>query len=223
MKKQLLALHHISKTFVDGGEKRTILDDVCLEVHEGELVAIVGPSGSGKSTLLNITGIMLEPEQGQVFLNGENMTEKKKKEWTKIRKNQIGFIFQHHQLLPYLTAEDQLSVFGRRAKKSGIDMEQMMEDLGIAGCKKRYPAQLSGGERQRVAIARAFVNDPSIILADEPTASLDEARGRQVVEMIRAQIKKYKKAGIIVTHDKRVLDLVDRVYYLENGVCKEQA
>ncbi len=223
MKKQLLALHHISKTFVDGGEKRTILDDVCLEVHEGELIAIVGPSGSGKSTLLNITGIMLEPEQGQVFLNGENMTEKKKKEWTKIRKNQIGFIFQHHQLLPYLTAEDQLSVFGKRAKKSAIDMEQMMEDLGIAGCKKRYPAQLSGGERQRVAIARAFVNDPSIILADEPTASLDETRGRQVVEMIREQIKKHKKAGIIVTHDKRVLDLVDRIYYLENGVCKEQA
>ena len=223
MKKQLLALHHISKTFVDGGEKRTILDDVCLEVHEGELVAIVGPSGSGKSTLLNITGIMLEPEQGQVFLNGKNMTEKKKKEWTKIRKNEIGFIFQHHQLLPYLTAEDQLSVFGKRAKKSAIDMEQMMEDLGIAGCKKRYPAQLSGGERQRVAIARAFVNDPSIILADEPTASLDETRGRQVVEMIREQIKKHKKAGIIVTHDKRVLDLVDRIYYLENGVCKEQA
>lgn len=223
MKKQLLALHHISKTFVDGGEKRTILDDVCLEVHEGELIAIVGPSGSGKSTLLNITGIMLEPEQGQVFLNGKNMTEKKKKEWTKIRKNEIGFIFQHHQLLPYLTAEDQLSVFGKRAKKSAIDMEQMMEDLGIAGCKKRYPAQLSGGERQRVAIARAFVNDPSIILADEPTASLDETRGRQVVEMIREQIKKHKKAGIIVTHDKRVLDLVDRIYYLENGVCKEQA
>ena len=223
MRQQLLALHHISKTFVDGGEKRTILDDVCLEVHEGELIAIVGPSGSGKSTLLNITGIMLEPEQGQVFLNGKNMTDKKKKEWTKIRKNEIGFIFQHHQLLPYLTAEDQLSVFGKRAKKSAIDMEQMMEDLGIAGCKKRYPAQLSGGERQRVAIARAFVNDPSIILADEPTASLDETRGRQVVEMIREQIKKHKKAGIIVTHDKRVLDLVDRIYYLENGVCKEQA
>lgn len=215
MSKTILNLSHISKSYMDGTEERKILNDISIDVKEEEIIAIVGPSGSGKSTLLNIIGMMLSPDEGNVSIDGQDMSKKKKKDWTQVRRDKIGFIFQNHQLLPYLTAREQISMM--QDKKSNVNIDTMMKELDVEHCKKRYPSKLSGGERQRVAIARAFVNDPVIILADEPTASLDEIRGRQAVEMIRNQVKRYKKAAIIVTHDARILDLVDAVYSLENG------
>lgn len=220
MSKTILKLCNISKSYMDGEEKRTILHDVSLEVKEEEVVAIVGPSGSGKSTLLNIIGMMLSSDDGHVIIADQDMSQKKKKEWTNVRKDYIGFIFQNHQLLPYLTAREQISMM--QDKKNKVDIDLMLEELDIKHCSRRYPSKLSGGERQRVAIARAFVNDPTIILADEPTASLDETRGRQAVEMIRNQVKRYKKAAVIVTHDTRILGLVDRVYYFEHGNIVEK-
>ena len=183
-------------------------------VKEGEFVAIVGPSGCGKSTLLNIAGMMLSPDRGEVHLSGENVSQLPKQKWTRIRKEQIGFIFQNHQLLPYLKAGEQLSVLLKTKRE---DVEELFQELGIRNIIDQYPAKLSGGERQRVAIARAFATDAKLILADEPTASLDSERGKHAVEMIQMEVHRRNKAAIMVTHDERVLSLVDRIYRMEDG------
>ena len=211
----ILSLRNISKSYKDGKEKRTILDSLDFTVNAGEFVAVLGPSGSGKSTFLSIAGLLMTPDSGSVFIHGQDMTALKKKLWTKQRREHIGFIFQNHQLLPYLKVQDQLGVTNKKLAASR--KEELLKELGIFEVRKQYPAQLSGGERQRTAIARAFASNQSLILADEPTASLDANRGRQVVEMIRHQVKKEQKAAVMVTHDERVLDLVDRVYRLENN------
>lgn len=217
MSRHMLKLENIRKSYQDGAERNLILDDISFHVEAGEFAAIVGPSGSGKSTLLSISGMMLSPDSGCVYLDGNNMSGLKQSEWTKIRMEHIGFIFQNHQLLPYLKGREQLTAFQNKEKQGRISAAELLEELGLNDCANRYPAQMSGGEKQRTAIARAFINDPDIILADEPTASLDRERGRQVVEMIRRETKKYQKAAVMVTHDERVLDLVDVVYHLDDS------
>ena len=217
MTKEILSLKNIEKSYQEGQSMRTILNHVDLSVHEGEFVAIVGPSGCGKSTLLNIAGMMLSPDQGEVDLCGNNVTSLPGRKWTKIRKEEIGFIFQNHQLLPYLKAGEQLSVL---LKTSRQEVEQLFRELEIENIIDQYPAKLSGGERQRVAIARAFATNAKLILADEPTASLDSQRGRHAVEMIQMEVHKRNKAAIMVTHDERVLDLVDKIYRMEDGKLK---
>ena len=217
MTKEILSLKNIEKSYQDGQSMRTILNHVDLSVHEGEFVAIVGPSGCGKSTLLNIAGMMLSPDQGEVDLCGNNVTSLPGRKWTKIRKEEIGFIFQNHQLLPYLKAGEQLSVLLNTNRQ---EVEQLFRELEIENIIDQYPAKLSGGERQRVAIARAFATNAKLILADEPTASLDSERGRHAVEMIQMEVHKRNKAAIMVTHDERVLDLVDKIYRMEDGKLK---
>ena len=226
MENYAIRLKHITKKYQDGDQENTVLDDISLEVKQGEFIAIVGPSGSGKSTLLSIAGALLSETSGEVMIGSTRVSEKNRKLWTKIRSEQIGFIFQNHQLMPFLTVEEQLKLVSDFSKKNQKKAEilvrkkladELLEDLGLGELKKKYPAKMSGGEKQRVAIARAFMNNPDVILADEPTASLDGKRGRQVVEMIRKEVKKHKKAAIMVTHDERVLDMVDVVYRLENG------
>ncbi|BBF43462.1 heme efflux system ATPase HrtA [Lachnospiraceae bacterium KM106-2] len=218
MSNHVLQLNHITKKYKDGNQEKLVLDDISLEVSQGEFVAIVGPSGSGKSTLLSIMGVLLSPTSGELHIGDINTANLKQKDWTNIRRERIGFIFQSHELVPFLTVKEQLSLIkGMNKKRSSIEEDELLEELGLAECKKQYPSQLSGGQKQRVAIARAFMNDPSVILADEPTASLDGERGRQVVEMIREQTKKNHKASVMVTHDERVLDLVDTIYHLEDG------
>lgn len=214
MTQEVLRLKDIEKSYQDGQTKRTILNHVDLSVKEGEFVAIVGPSGCGKSTLLNIAGMMLSPDRGEVHLLGENVSQLPKQKWTRIRKEQIGFIFQNHQLLPYLKAGEQLSVLLKTKRE---DVEELFQELGIRNIIDQYPAKLSGGERQRVAIARAFATDAKLILADEPTASLDSERGKHAVEMIQMEVHRRNKAAIMVTHDERVLSLVDRIYRMEDG------
>lgn len=222
MSEYVLELSHITKAYPDGGRKNVVLDDISLKVKRGEFVAIIGPSGSGKSTFLTIAGMLLSPDAGRVEINGRNLSEDRRKNWTRIRKEHIGFIFQNHQLLPYLKAEEQLTMFQSKESRGKVDIDAMFEELGITDCKAKYPSELSGGQKQRIAIARAFVNDPDIILADEPTASLDRERGRQVVEMMRMEVKKYNKVAVMVTHDERVLNLVDKVYCLEDRTLTER-
>lgn len=204
----------IVKSYQDGESKRTILDHVNLTVNAGEFVAVVGPSGCGKSTLLNIAGMMLSPDAGTICLCGQNVSALPKRKWTELRRDKIGFIFQNHQLLPYLKAGEQLSVLLKADKK---EVRELFTELNIEHLIDHYPATLSGGERQRVAIARAFASDADLILADEPTASLDSERGRHVVEMIRMEVHKRNKAAVMVTHDERVLDLADKIYKMEDG------
>ena len=221
MTRYALQLNNVSKVYQDGENENTVLDNVSLKVKPGEFVAIVGPSGSGKSTMLSIAGALLSSTKGEVII-GNTPLDNKKKNWNLVRREKIGFIFQSHQLIPYLNVGDQLNLIAKTSKKKNKDdyeayADELLKDLGLLDSKSKYPNKLSGGEKQRVAIARAFMNQPDIILADEPTASLDGPRGRQVVEMIRKEVKKQNRAAVMVTHDERILDLVDVIYKIENG------
>lgn len=220
-----LQLNNISKSYQDGDKENLILRNISLNVKPGEFIAVIGPSGSGKSTLLSIAGALLSPSEGSsVTIGGSKLQKISNRKLVKVRREKIGFIFQNHHLLPYLTAKEQLTFVAKMNKKRGIptiNADEMLEDLGLSKCANKYPAKMSGGEKQRVAIARAFMNNPDMILADEPTASLDGIRGRQVVELIKKEVKKHNKAAIMVTHDERVLDLVDAVYRLENAELKK--
>lgn len=213
-----LKLENITKKYKDGTKENTVLDNISLSVKYGEFVAIVGPSGSGKSTLLSITGALLSPSSGNVTIGSTNISNKNQREWTLVRKKQIGFIFQSHKLLPFLTVKDQLKLVKDMNKDTQTeDIDELLLDLGLKDLALKYPHTLSLGEKQRVAIGRAFVNNPDIILADEPTASLDGVRGRQITQMIQKEVKKKNKAAIMVTHDDRILDLVDTIYKLKDN------
>jgi putative ABC transport system ATP-binding protein len=216
-----LLFENVSKIYGEGDNKVTALDNISLNVRAGEFVAIVGPSGSGKSTFLSIAGALLSPSKGRLLLNDEDITTLSPKELTRVRLEKIGFVFQSSNLVPYLTVRDQLlllsELIGRRDKKIVKKADELLSHLGLGHRAGHLPEELSGGERQRVAIARSLMNDPEIILADEPTASLDSKRGRDVVEMLAHEVKSRNKAAIMVTHDERMLDLCDRVVNITDG------
>lgn len=217
----------MTKTYEEGGTKNTVLNNVSMEVDAGEFVAIIGPSGSGKSTLLSVVGALLQPSAGRIIVNGKSIESLKERELSEFRLNEIGFILQTSNLIPYLNVLDQLLLVKKMAGKvSGADKQfakKLLCDLGLENKLVKFPNELSGGERQRVAIARAFMNDSSLILADEPTASLDSKRAFKVVQLISNEVKKRKKAAIMVTHDERMLVYCDRVYRIEDGVLVLQA
>ncbi|MDG4846188.1 ABC transporter ATP-binding protein [Peribacillus frigoritolerans] len=216
-----LLFENVSKVYGEGDNKVKALDDISLNVRAGEFVAIVGPSGSGKSTFLSIAGALLSPSKGRLLLNGEDITTLSPKELTRVRLEKIGFVFQSSNLVPYLSVRDQLlllsELIGKRDKTTVKKADELLSHLGLGHRKDHLPEALSGGERQRVAIARSLMNDPEIILADEPTASLDSKRGRDVVEMLAHEVKSRNKAAIMVTHDERMLDLCDRVVNITDG------
>ncbi|MBC1443557.1 ABC transporter ATP-binding protein [Listeria seeligeri] len=220
-----LIMKNISKSYQDGEQVVEVLKNVSLEVEQGEFVAIVGPSGAGKSTFLSIAGALLSPTTGEIMIGGKGLSNLSNKELTKVRLDKVGFIFQGANLIPYLNVRDQLLLIaelaGQKGSKSKEKAVVLLKELGLDARQNNYPESLSGGEKQRVAIARALMNNPDIILADEPTASLDANRGHKVVQMIADEVKRKNKAAIMVTHDERVLDLVDRVIRIEDGYLKE--
>ncbi|GGH24391.1 ABC transporter ATP-binding protein [Paenibacillus segetis] len=217
-----LIMNQVTKTFGDGDLNVSILNQLNLEVNEGEFIAVLGPSGSGKSTFLSTAGALLSPTSGEIVLDGESLTGKSKQELTSIRLHKIGFMFQSANLLPYLKVQEQLlyvaSLTGMHAKEAKDRAAQLLKRLDIWDRRNYYPEKLSGGEKQRVAIARAWMNNPAILLADEPTASLDFKRGRQVVQMIADEVKAEGKSAVMVTHDERMLEWCDRVLHLKDGV-----
>ncbi|EAF6176999.1 ABC transporter ATP-binding protein [Listeria monocytogenes] len=220
-----LMMKNISKNYQDGEQVIEVLKHVSLEVAQGEFVAIVGPSGAGKSTFLSIAGALLSPTEGEIAIGGKVLNDLTSKELTKVRLDKVGFIFQGANLIPYLNVRDQLLVIaelsGEKGRGAKEKADELLKELGLTARENNYPESLSGGEKQRVAIARALMNDPDIILADEPTASLDANRGHKVVQMIADEVKRKNKAAIMVTHDERVLDLVDRVIRIEDGYLKD--
>ncbi|HAM1729522.1 TPA: ABC transporter ATP-binding protein [Listeria monocytogenes] len=220
-----LIMKNISKNYQDGEQVIEVLKNVSLEVAQGEFVAIVGPSGAGKSTFLSIAGALLSPTEGEIAIGGKVLNDLTSKELTKVRLDKVGFIFQGANLIPYLNVRDQLLVIaelsGEKGRGAKEKADELLKELGLTARENNYPESLSGGEKQRVAIARALMNDPDIILADEPTASLDANRGHKVVQMIADEVKRKNKAAIMVTHDERVLDLVDRVIRIEDGYLKD--
>lgn len=225
MPKPILQLDNISKTFGKGEAEVKALVNVDLQLNAGELLALVGPSGSGKSTLLSIAGALLSPTEGKIYLDGDDITDLSDADRTQLRLNRMGFIFQGSNLVSFLSGRDQLLFLARMMGSKNGEAEKradwLLESLGMEKRGKHYPEEMSGGERQRIAIGRALMNDPDLILADEPTASLDSQRGRQVVQLLADQVHDSEKAGILVTHDERLIDLCDRVVRIHDGKIDE--
>ncbi|WP_086443646.1 ABC transporter ATP-binding protein [Candidatus Enterococcus lemimoniae] len=214
----------VDKQFLDGDTTIEALKPTDFSVEKGKFVALIGPSGSGKSTFLTLAGGLQTPTNGEVKINSEAFSKENEKTRSKIRFSEIGFILQASNLVPFLTVEKQLRLVDK-VKKEKTDMEKvnkLLTELGIEKLKKKYPDEISGGERQRVAIARALYNDPSIILADEPTASLDSDRAFEVVKILARETKEKNKATIMVTHDQRLIEHCDEVYVMKDGLLQKQ-
>ncbi len=210
-----------SKYYNEGLNRIAALDNVSLNVEPGEFIAVVGPSGSGKSTFLSVAGALLKASEGAVMLNGQDVSKLSDNQLSDIRLHEVGFIMQASNLVPYLNVLDQLLVVKRMSGKvNAADKAfavKLLEELGLGTKLKSYPEELSGGEKQRTAIARALINDPNVILADEPTASLDTKRAHEVVSLIAHEVRTRQKAAIMVTHDERLLAYCDKVYRMEDG------
>lgn len=218
-----IELIKIKKYFKDGPEQIEALKETNLTINKGEFVAVIGPSGSGKSTFLTIIGGLQSPSQGEVRLNGQSFSQKKEKERAKMRFNQIGFILQASNLVPFLKIKDQLRLVDKVDKKKQREsIDSLFAQLGITDIADKYPEEISGGQRQRVAIARALYNDPTIILADEPTASLDTEKAMEVVKILADEAKEKNKAVLMVTHDRRLVAYCDRLLVMEDGVLREE-
>jgi len=210
---------------VYGSEDQEVvaLNDVDLVVDDDEMLILVGPSGSGKTTLLTVGGALLRPTSGSVKVGGTEITDLDDKELARFRRDQVGFVFQSVNLVPFLTARENLLVV-RQFGDAKVDTQakqradQLLEELGLGGRGESLPSQLSGGQKQRVAIGRALMNDPSLVLVDEPTSALDSELGKQVMDLLRREIKGRGVAAIIVTHDERVLDYGDRQVQIIDGV-----
>ncbi|AOZ94465.1 ABC transporter ATP-binding protein [Paenibacillus crassostreae] len=221
-----LTMTEVTKTYGDGDSTSTVLNKLNLQVKEGEFVAVLGPSGSGKSTFLSTAGALLSPTSGDILIDGESLLTKDKMELTQFRLEKIGFMFQNAQLIPYMKVEEQLLYVAKIAKQKSSEAKKrssyLLKRLGIWERRNHYPEKLSGGEKQRVAIARAWMNNPAILFADEPTASLDFNRGKEVVQMLAEEVKREGKAAVMVTHDERMLGWCDRVLYLQDGILVEK-
>jgi putative ABC transport system ATP-binding protein len=217
-----LELTDVRKTYPSGDDEVVALDHATLAVGDDEIVALVGPSGSGKTTLLSISGGLLTPSEGTVVVGGEDISSYSAKELTRFRRDSIGFVFQAVNLVPFLTAEENLVVvndFGsKRSKKEARERAgRLLGELGLTDRAGNLPAQLSGGERQRVAIGRALMNEPDLVLIDEPTSALDTKLGEQVMELIVSEVKERATAAVIVTHDQRMTHYADRVVTITDG------
>ncbi|MBO0587144.1 ABC transporter ATP-binding protein [Sporosarcina sp. E16_8] len=220
----VLELKQVKKTFGSGHKEIEAMKVTDFSADRGELIAIIGPSGSGKSTFLTIVGGLLTPTSGAVIINDKNLADLNEKERSKIRLKEIGFILQASNLIPFLTVANQLKLLDQ-VKKDNMtkkQLEELYEDLGIGDLRTKYPADLSGGERQRVAIAKALYSNPSIILADEPTASLDSDRAYEVMELLKNETKNKNTTTIVVTHDIRLVGYCDKVYKMTDGVLVQE-
>ena len=220
MREEKLALEHVTKQFGQKTNLGTALEDVSLAFKAGEVSLIIGPSGSGKSTLLTILGGLQTPTDGSVRLNGHDISDLSTKEAEKIRLEQIGFVLQAYNLVPYLTVADQFKLVDQVKPNNNLSQDafdKIIETLGIQKLLNKYPGELSGGQQQRVAIARALYTDPAIILADEPTAALDTARVKEVGQLFANIAHDEEKAVVIVTHDDRLREFSDNVYKIVDG------
>jgi putative ABC transport system ATP-binding protein len=198
------------------------LDHATLTVAPDEIVALVGPSGSGKTTLCTIAGGILSPTSGTVVVGGQDISTYNRKQLTAFRREMVGFVFQSVNLVPFLTARENLLVVDEMGKRTGAVAKKradaLLEELGLSDRAKNLPAQLSGGQRQRVAIGRALMNEPTLVLFDEPTSALDSKLGDQVMALIRHEMKARGTSAIVVTHDERVLHYADRIVHIADGV-----
>ncbi|MEZ5805471.1 MAG: ABC transporter ATP-binding protein [Rhizobiaceae bacterium] len=219
----LIDVRGVAKHFGEGETRVDALRDVDLQIHAGEVIALLGPSGSGKTTLLNVIGCILAPSAGRVTLDGETVFDGQwlRRDLRRLRLDKIGFIFQTHNLLPFLTAEENVAVVldlaGWSVEKGRARAGDLLGYLEVDHRAAAKPALLSGGEAQRVAIARALANRPRIILADEPTAALDSKRAGLVMDLLRKLAAEQEACIVTVTHDEKIFDRFDRLIHLRDG------
>ena len=221
----VLEFKNVTKSYQDGNKEIEALKETNFKIEEGQFIAIIGPSGSGKSTFLTLAGGLQTPSKGQIIINGKGYTNLSEKERAKLRFNDIGFVLQASNLVPFLTAKQQLELVDRinkKRKQTLQDQKSLFKELGIDHLENKLPKDLSGGERQRLAIARALYNNPAIILADEPTASLDSDRAFEVVDLLSKECKEKNKSIIMVTHDNRMIEKCDHVYRMKDGILTKE-
>ena len=221
----VLEFINVTKSYQDGNKEIEALKETNFKIEEGKFIAIIGPSGSGKSTFLTLAGGLQTPSKGQIIINGKDYTNLSEKERSKLRFNDIGFVLQASNLVPFLTAKQQLELVDRinKEKRQKLqDQKSLFKELGIDHLENKLPKDLSGGERQRLAIARALYNNPAIILADEPTASLDSDRAYEVVDLLSKECKEKNKSIIMVTHDNRMIEKCNHVYRMKDGILTKE-
>ena len=221
----VLEFINVTKSYQDGNKEIEALKETNFKIEEGRFIAIIGPSGSGKSTFLTLAGGLQTPSKGQIIINGKDYTNLSEKERSKLRFNDIEFVLQASNLVPFLTAKQQLELVDRinKQKRQKLqDQKSLFKELGIDHLENKLPKDLSGGERQRLAIARALYNNPAIILADEPTASLDSDRAFEVVDILLKECKEKNKSIIMVTHDNRMIEKCDHVYRMKDGILTKE-
>ncbi len=216
-----LETREVKKVYGNGHLQTVAVDEVSLNVKAGEFVALVGPSGSGKTTMLSMLAALLRPTSGQIFIDGKDLAAMSDAQRTEFRREKIGFTFQANNLLPFLTARENVELMlrlnGKLDKQGKQRVLELLDRLGLSERLNNLPRQLSGGQQQRVAIARALVHDPAVVLADEPTAALDTERAHQVVQTFATLIHEQGRAGIMVTHDLRMVQYADRVVQMMDG------
>ena len=221
----LLELHAVTKVYGEGASEVTALDQVTIEVDRGSLVAVMGPSGSGKSTLLTIAGTLEDPSAGRVIIDGHDVAGMSRNDKARLRRRTIGFVFQDFNLLPGLTAVENVSLplelDGTSARAAQQSARAALEELGLGDRASHFPDQLSGGERQRAAIARAIIGDRQLLLADEPSGALDSTNGEAVMRLILSACKR-GLAAVVVTHDAQLASWADRVVFLRDGRLVDQ-
>ena len=221
----VLEFKNVTKSYQDGNKEIEALKETNFKIEEGQFIAIIGPSGSGKSTFLTLAGGLQTPSKGQIIINGKDYTNLSEKERSKLRFNDIGFVLQASNLVPFLTAKQQLELVDRinKQKRQKLqDQKSLFKELGIDHLENKLPKDLSGGERQRLAIARALYNNPAIILADEPTASLDSDRAFEVVDLLSKECREKNKSIIMVTHDNRMIEKCNHVYRMKDGILTKE-
>ena len=223
----VLSVEGLDKIYGSGETAVHAVRDVSFQTKPGEFIAIVGPSGSGKTTLLAMIGGLLTPTSGAILVNGRDIARLGSADLVRYRRESVGFVFQANNLVPYLTGRENMllvqAITGGDAASARRRADQLLDELGISGRAKALATALSGGERQRVAIGRALMNDPELVLVDEPTANLDSERGRQVVQSLIAEVRSREKLGIMVTHDPEMAAFADRVLELHDGQLRQDA
>lgn len=221
----MLKFQNVTKSFKDGDFTIEAVKETSFSLDSGEFVAVIGPSGSGKSTLLTMAGALQTPSNGEIIIDGENTSNLNQKQLAGLRLSKIGFILQASNLVPFLTVEEQFKLLKKKKKDvmSDEDFKQLFEKLKLTDVKKQLPSEISGGQKQRVAIAKSLYTNPSIILADEPTASLDTENAMSVVKILKEQTKAYNKTCIIVTHDERLTKYCDKVFKMTDGKFEQMA
>lgn len=217
----LLEINNLHKSYGNGVNRVEILKGISFDVKKGEFVVLLGPSGSGKSTLLNIIGGIDTPDEGYISIDGHKTGDMKDKALTAYRRDHLGYIFQMYNLIPNLTVKENIEV-GAYLSKKPLDLDELIDTLGLTEHKNKLPNQLSGGQQQRTAIGRAIIKNPDVLLCDEPTGALDYQTGKSILGLLRSMCDNYGMTVIVITHNSALAPMADQVIHLKNGKVERQ-